>query len=251
MRRIAVITAGLALALAVPGSAQAQQGEVVATVRCESQNNRHQECRFQAQGDVTVHVSRQLSRTRCVYDRNWGTFDGGVWVDYGCRAEFVARRPPSNRPYRPVGGSHQTVNCESMNNAYRSCEINGIDTRSVHLERQLSGSPCIRGTSWGVSDGEASPPGIWVQNGCRATFSYTTGGFSFSPYGGTPHDFELPCESLRGAWNHCDVQQVRNARVQIIAGNDACTEYKAWGVDDTGIWVRNDCQGAFRVVYRH
>jgi hypothetical protein len=121
---------------------------------------------------------------------------------------------------------------------------------SVYIENRLSRSPCIQGQTWGVSEGENSPPGIWVTGGCRAIFAYSTND-SFSSYPATPHDFELACESIRGAWKHCEVPQVHLARIEIIAGNDECNAYKSWGVDDTGIWVRNNCQGAFRVRYRH
>ena len=254
MNRIGVVVTlvSAGLAFIAPASASAQQGEAVETLVCESVNNGHNECEYRASGDVTVHVNRQMSKARCVFNESWGTFDGGVWVDHGCRAEFVVRRPPGSREsYRPVGGSMSTVTCQSMNNAHQDCRVENIVPSSVHVERQLSGAPCTRGTSWGVSEGEASPPGIWVERGCRATFSYSTRGSSYSPYGGTPHDFELPCESLRGAWNHCEVHQVHMARVELINGNQECNAYKAWGVDDTGIWVRNNCQAAFRVSYRH
>ena len=239
------------VAMALPATSHAQQGEAVETFTCESQNNSHNECRYRSGGTVTVHVNRQLSHTRCVFNENWGTYDGGVWVDDGCRAEFVVRRPPSNPAYRPVGGQHQTITCESMNNRPAQCEVRGIDPRSVHLERKLSSSACIEGRTWGVSDGEASPPGIWVTNGCRATFSYRTGGGSFNAYGGTPYDYEMTCESLNGRWNHCEVQQVHMARIEVIRGNDACREYKAIGVDDTGVWVRNNCRAEVRIRYRH
>ena len=239
-------------ALLLSADALAQQGIAVETFVCESKGGGHTECTYDAGGQVTVHVNRQLSRTPCTFNENWGTFDGGVWVDYGCRAEFVVRRPPeAPSSYRPVGGGLETVKCESNDNAYKECRVRNIDVSNVHVEQQLSSSPCSRGYSWGVSDGENSPPGIWVRDGCRAIFSYTTKGSSYKAYGGTPHDFELPCESIRGAWNHCNVHQVHMARIERIAGNDECNEYKAWGVDDTGIWVRNNCQGAFRVTYRH
>ncbi len=249
------LTVALACVLAVllaPATARAQEGEAIESFTCESQGNTHNECRYRASGQVTVHVNRQLSDTRCVFNQNWGTFDGGVWVDYGCRAEFVVRRPPGSQDaYRPVGGGLETVRCESVNNAYQQCRVPDIDISSVTLERQLSGAGCSRGYSWGVSDGENSPPGIWVDKGCRADFSYATANRQYRSYAGTPHDFELPCESLRGAWNHCNVHQVHLARVELIAGNDECRAYKAWGVDDTGIWVRDNCQGAFRISYRH
>jgi hypothetical protein len=248
---IVVVAASLGVAMAAPRLAAAQQGEAVETFVCESANNAHRECAYRATGMVTVHVNRQLSRTRCVFNENWGTYDGGVWVDYGCRAEFVVRRPPQTRTYRPVGGTFKTVTCESRDRRQQQCPVPGIDAGSVSLERQLSGASCVRGVSWGVSEGENSPAGIWVDQGCRATFAYTTRGPSYTPWGGTPQDFEMPCESLRGQWNHCEVHHVGLARVEIVAGNDECHAYKAWGVDDTGIWVRANCQGAFRIKYRH
>ena len=243
----------LVAAVAFTGTAMAQQGTDIETFRCESNNNGHNECRYNSTGVVTVHIQQQLSRTRCVFNENWGTFDGGVWVDYGCRAEFVVRRPPNTNNYqhRPVGGTFNTVTCESTNDAYHMCQVSNIDPHSVTMERKHSSSPCNRGYSWGVSEGENAPAGIWVDHGCRATFAYTTRTSSYTPYGGTPHDFELECESLRGEWVHCEVPQINMARVDIIAGNDQCNAYKSWGTDDTGIWVRSQCQGAFRVKYRH
>lgn len=240
---LAVLAGGLIL---YPTDAVAQQGTEIERFVCESEDNRHNECRYRSSGDVTVHVVRQISSTRCTFDENWGTFDGGVWVDYGCRAEFAVRRPPSGRSVRPTGGQLQVAKCESRENRRHECTVSG-DLRHVHLERQLSGSQCIRGYSWGTEGGNK----IWVDHGCRAEFSFPASGRSYSRYAGTPHDFELPCESIRGAWEHCNVPQIRSARVRRIAGNNECNGYKAWGVDDTGIWVRNNCQGAFRVEYIH
>ena len=240
-----------ALAWVFPSAAMAQQGEAVETFTCESRNNSHHECQYRSRGEVTVHVNRQLSKSRCVLNDSWGTFDGGVWVDYGCRAEFVVRRPPDNRPYRPVGGTMQTLTCESRNNSYAHCPAEGIDPSSVHVERQLSRNGCNQGSSWGVSEGESSPPGIWVDRGCRATFAYRTrGGAAFLPYGGTPHDFSLDCISEMSEWRHCEVPQVYLARVEIVSSNPQCDGYKAWGTDDTGIWVRSNCMATIRVRYR-
>ena len=39
----------------------------------------------------SVAISRQLSDTRCQQGYNWGWNADTVWVDRGCRAEFVAR----------------------------------------------------------------------------------------------------------------------------------------------------------------
>lgn len=238
-------------ALAFAGTASAQQGTDIETFMCESIDGRHNECRYNSSGIVTVHVKRQLSKARCVFNENWGTFDGGVWVDYGCRAEFVVRRPPDTGGYRPVGGGLQTVTCESQDNRYRMCQVNNIDISSVTMERKLSSAPCLRGQSWGVSEGENAPPGIWVSNGCRATFAYTIRQSTYQPYAGTTYDHTVTCISEMGEWRHCEVPQIYMARVEIVSGNEQCRGYKAWGTDDTGIWVRNNCMGTFRIKFRH
>ena len=174
MRRSETLLAAafLGVASSVPFNAWANEGQAIETFRCESRDHRHHECRYNASGTVTVHVKRQLSKSNCEFNRDWGTYDGGVWVDNGCRAEFVVKRPPGMHQ----GGMANSLTCESRNHDRVDCRVSGIDPGSVRIERQLSHSACNRGSTWGVSEGENSPPGIWVDKGCRATFAYSTRG---------------------------------------------------------------------------
>ena len=57
------------------------------TVRCESKDYRHNECRIDKHG--YVRLSRQLSRADCIQGRNWDYDRRHIWVDDGCGAEFV------------------------------------------------------------------------------------------------------------------------------------------------------------------
>jgi hypothetical protein len=68
---------------------QAQDGR---TFSCESTSGQRQYC----PSDVTngVRMVRQLGDTSCVEGYNWGRDEHGVWVDRGCRAEFVAPAEP-------------------------------------------------------------------------------------------------------------------------------------------------------------
>ena len=65
------------------------------------------------------------------------------------------------------------VKCESNDGNRKYCgEFRGSDVR---LERQISGSACIEGRSWGVDR-----RGLWVDHGCRAYFvvnDYRDGGY--------------------------------------------------------------------------
>lgn len=56
---------------------------------CESQGGRLTWCRQTVGRREHVEVTRQLSRGDCQYGRTWGVDRGEVWVDQGCRAEFV------------------------------------------------------------------------------------------------------------------------------------------------------------------
>lgn len=56
---------------------------------CESNKGRRNRCYLGVVDGVTLE--RQLSRSQCVLDKSWGWDRDGIWVDEGCRAEFVVR----------------------------------------------------------------------------------------------------------------------------------------------------------------
>ncbi len=57
------------------------------TIRCESRNNRRQTCRADARGGA--QISRVLGGN-CSRG-NWGWSNNEIWVDRGCRADFLVR----------------------------------------------------------------------------------------------------------------------------------------------------------------
>ncbi|HQZ98113.1 MAG TPA: DUF3011 domain-containing protein [Pyrinomonadaceae bacterium] len=68
----------------------------------------------------------------------------------------------------PAVAQSNYLTCGSNNNNYNYCRVN--TGNNVRLERKLSYSSCNYGYDWGY-DGR----GIWVNNGCRAEFSYGGG----------------------------------------------------------------------------
>ena len=56
-------------------------------VTCESNDGRRTECDMNTRG--RVRVERQLSKTACVEDQNWGLNKSSIWVSGGCRAVFA------------------------------------------------------------------------------------------------------------------------------------------------------------------
>jgi hypothetical protein len=124
------------------------QGQQIVT--CTSDDGRRRYCDADTRGGVLL--SRQISGSPCVQGQTWGYDDRGIWVDRGCRAEFQIN-----------ASSGATITCSSDDGGRRYCNA---DTRGgVVLTRQISGSPCIQGRTWGFDE-----RGIWVDRGCRAEF---------------------------------------------------------------------------------
>lgn len=129
------------------------------SVVCESQNNTRAQCPVDT--SYGVQLVRQISENGCVRGNDWGFDQNGIWVDHGCRAEFVVGGDPRFTPRTTAAGTR--ILCESQDRGMHRCPA---DTYwGVTLARQISDSVCVRGATWGYDAN-----GIWVNNGCRAEF---------------------------------------------------------------------------------
>jgi hypothetical protein len=126
-------------------------------VRCES-DGRQNSCPVMLRG-APVRLLRQLSVWPCKEGRSWGVRRNEIWVSRGCEGEFE------------LGGEDgagfvdvpRLVTCESKSNARRLCGI--TIERGARLQRQLSRTACVEGSTWGWSR-----DGVWVDEGCRGEF---------------------------------------------------------------------------------
>lgn len=144
----------------------------------------------------------------------------------------------------------RVVRCESMRNRTQEC---GIDGRA-RLVRQLSGSPCIEGKTWGQSLN-----GIWVTQGCRAEFiserrgeSGRLQGWNQGPgyvprVGGDGRGQVIQCDSNDRRERRCNVTVRRDVRLLKQNSGSPCVEGSTWGYDRNGIWVNGGCRGQFMV----
>lgn len=140
-------------AATVPATARARR-----VVRCES-SGRSERCPVLLRG-LPVRLIRQQSMMPCHEGRTWGYGRNEIWVSRGCKGQFeVAAEDGSGFVDVP-----RQVTCESRHKLRRECGVSV--SRKVTLVRQLSGSPCEEGRSWGWDRN-----GIWVDKGCRAEFS--------------------------------------------------------------------------------
>jgi hypothetical protein len=67
-----------------------------------------------------------------------------------------------------VSVSAQIVNCSSNDGRRHSCRAN--TSNGVQIQRQISGTPCVAGQTWGYENGS-----VWVDRGCRADFAVNVG----------------------------------------------------------------------------
>jgi Protein of unknown function (DUF3011) len=137
------------------------QGDLI---YCSSDNGRLNYCAADTRGGV--RLVRQRSDSPCVSGRTWGYDRRGIWVDRGCRAEFVTGENDRGRGYgrgRDRDRFVQTFYCESGDGRRHYCAAGARG--EVRLIRQRSGSPCIFGRTWGRDRN-----GVWVDRGCRADF---------------------------------------------------------------------------------
>jgi hypothetical protein len=131
------------------------------------------------------------------------------------------------------------IRCESQNNRERSCPVGW---RNARLVRQLSGSPCQEGRTWGVRNGA-----VWVNGGCRAEFAEARGwGGGGGGWGGGNSNYSITCSSNNNRTQNCDwdERQGRPVLQQQLSGS-ACQEGRSWGYARGQVWVSNGCRARF------
>jgi Protein of unknown function (DUF3011) len=138
------------------------------TISCSSDDGNRHYCELNGGGHV--RLAQQRSDSPCREGESWGSDGRGVWVDHGCRADFVVeghgdhyvdhdRYRDDNNGY----GQGQIISCSSDDMHKHFCPA---DTHGgVRLVKQHSDSSCSEGHSWGYNH-----KGIWVNHGCRADF---------------------------------------------------------------------------------
>lgn len=227
-------------------------------VRCESRDNRRAACVADLRGYYLRDV-RQISRTQCVEGQNFGFDDRGVWAQGGCRADFIF-----TRRYSGSANDFRTIECGSRDGRRAECPF---DLRGYTLAnlKQRSRSACTLGTSFGYDE-----RGVWVDQGCRAEFSfgfrgrgygrpgYGQGGYPPGQTGYPTGQGGYPaaevtttrCESVDNRRVYCELPRdarVRSVRLGKQLSRAACTEGQTWGVDQRGLWVDDGCRADFEI----
>jgi predicted porin len=178
------------------------------TIDCRAKETARNTC--PADTSAGVVLTSQVGSGACVLGTTWGFDAKGVWVADGCRGTFAFT---DDRP--------RTV-CAAAAGAREVCAAD--TTAGVAL---VSGSPaCMPGHTWGYDR-----DGIWVADGCQATFVLTTRG-------------GLSCAS-DAARQHCAADTSAGVVLARATAATPCVLGQTWGYDATSIWVDKGCAGEF------
>jgi predicted porin len=164
-----------------------------------------------------VVLLRQTGDGTCALGRTWGFDAKGVWVADGCRGTFA------------FTDDRTTVTCSAVADAREVCSANTAGGVAL-----VTGSPaCMLGRTWGYDK-----DGIWVSNGCQATFVLTTRG-------------ARECGS-DGARQHCAADTSAGVVLARLTtppppppAPPPCVLGESWGYDTTGVWVDKGCRAEF------
>jgi hypothetical protein len=225
------------------GSGQYGSGQ---TIRCSSDDGRRHVCR--ADTGRGVKLVQQVSGSRCIEGQTWGYTRDGIWVDRGCRADFQVGAYGNSGGYFPGQGGYgnaSTIHCASDDERRHLCRV---DTRGgVRLSRQVSGSKCIQGQTWGYTN-----DAIWVDRGCRADFQvggYRQGSGNWPGQGNQQSSNTVYCASDDGGRHYCATNTGNMRRVRMVRqrSGSPCVEGQTWGSDERGIWVDRGCRAEFSI----
>lgn len=142
----------------------------------------------------------------------------------------------------------KTVTCASQDGRRSECSADLKGYTVVDIDQE-SRTDCIVGRNWGYNK-----RGVWVDEGCRATFHFANarGGNHPRSYAYRAPDYRmddelrLKCSSHDGKRNTCDadLRGYRIADVREISRTD-CDIGRNFGYDDRGVWVDEGCRAEF------
>ena len=193
-----------------PGYGQGRfgQGEVL---ECGSGRGRFSRCAVDTRGGV--RILRQVSSDPCVEGRTWGAESGSIWVNRGCRAQFVVGGGVGRRSR--YGGGY-----DNRYGQYGNGDVNGYyGNRDYGRDSRYYG-----GAGYGQGGG-------YYDNGDNG---YARGG-------------TFRCESTGGQQQFCQVDSRAGVRIVRQLSNSACVQGQSWGIARGGVWVSNGCRAEFAV----
>ena len=251
---------------------------------CASEDGHRHYCSADTRAGVSLQ--RQRSKSACTQGQTWGFDQQGIWVDRGCRADFVVNAPQvaksGDRDHdrhdgdadhdRDHGGGARDADGDHYRDADRDRDHydhgrDGADRRQETMQLTCASEDGARHYCESDIQGEAvllkqrsgSPcrqgyswgndrRGIWVDHGCRADFSLK--GWRKPPVASNyapAYVGSLKCSSDFGTRQYCAVDTRGTVRVSRQISESSCRLGYSWGYDSNGVWVDHGCRAEFEI----
>ena len=199
----------------------------------------------------TVRLIREVSSNTCRQKFNWDYARTFVWARSGCRGIFEITYGDSAAGAPTTGTRTASIGCGSDSSIRSTCLLAGSATR-VRLVRDLSGTRCREGSSWGYTEAF-----LWTNGGCRGEFEVTYGGVAagkpdtatqMKPTGTATK--VVSCGNASGSAMSCNAfGTVATVRLSRDRSGGRCAQSGTWGLAGESIWVARGCYGDFELTY--
>jgi len=116
---ISLLSSATVLLFTLP---QAHADEIVT---CNSNDNKYTHCSTNSTGYVTLH--KQLSKSQCRQGSTWDYDRHGIWVDQGCRGEFLVESDRKNNNHQNDNRAKDNLEIIAGVTIYRNVKRSGAD----------------------------------------------------------------------------------------------------------------------------
>jgi hypothetical protein len=203
------------------------------TVTCESRNGSYQSCPVDASNGV--RLSRQLSSQGCWQNDTWGFDRNRIWVDRGCRAEFV------------VGA--QNSNSANATSAVAAAAVVGLAAAAIIASNKNDDHHHNKHNNNNYNNSYNNPYSNSYYDRYYDSHDdryYANTRYGYNGYGGDPRR-TFSCESRNDRRNYCDIPKRGHVEVYKQRSASPCTYGRSWGVDGNSVWVKDGCRAEFAV----
>jgi len=204
---------GLAVALffaaAAPSFAQY-------ALTCASEDGHRHYCPADTRAGVSLQ--KQHSKSACTQGQTWGFDQQGIWVDRGCRADFLV-----NAPQVAQSG----------------------DRNDDRFRRHDEDADRDRDHGWGDRDHDRDADWDRYRDSDRDRDDYDRGR---DRDGRREETMQLTCSSEDGGRHYCESDIQGEAVLLRQRSGSPCRQGYSWGNDRRGIWVDHGCRADFSVT---
>ena len=194
------------------------QGYAQYSLTCASEDGHRHYCAADTRAGVSM--LKQHSKSACTQGTTWGFDQNGVWVDRGCRADFLVNTPASVRTH------NQDRDHDRDGDRDRDRDRDGDRDRDRDGDRDR--------------DRDHDRDGNHFRDGDRYRDDQRRG----------DETMQLTCSSNDGGRHYCESDIQGKATMTRQRSGSPCREGYSWGYDRQGLWVDHGCRADFQLTGR-